>query len=246
MARSVTNRGTAASNASSSTTYAFSPSGNYAAGSLAVLCVSADNSGAGGAANNISSVTDSLGNPWTLVQLPIFDNGSVNAGIQGCIAVTNMRVGLLTTGTTITVTFADATTAKSYTLHEIVPTAGSVAAYLQGGVAAGQSGTTAPTMTTGSITVGNVLVALCAMEAGTTETFTDDADATNGSWAASQYSEVGSTTGGNCIGVQTKIQTTTASTQTFNPTLGAAADTVGAWAEFAENPARRLAIAGVG
>lgn len=240
MAISCTNRGTAASNASSSTTYAFSPASNFASGSLAVICVSADNSSTGGATNNVSSVTDSIGNTWKLVQRPIFDNGAASAGIQGAIAYTDMSAGTITTGTTITVTFGAATTAKSYTLHEVVPTAGKVIGYVQGGVATGKSGTTAPTMTTGTITNGNLLIATFAMESGTTQTFTDDADTTNGTWSASQYSEVGSTTSGNCIGTQYKIQTTTNSTQTYNPTLGATADTVGAWAEFTEGDPQLL------
>jgi hypothetical protein len=239
MTISCTNRGTAASNASSATTYAFSPASNYAAGSLAVLCVSADNSVSGGATNNVTSVTDSLGNTWLLAQKPIFDNGAASAGIQGLIAYTTMGKGNLTTGTTITVTFGTAVPAKSYALFEVVPTSGLLATYKTGGVQAGAAVTAAGTytVTTGSIAVGNLVICTVAMESGTGQTYTADSDATNGSWSTVQYSEVGTTTTGNCIGAQSKVQTTTGSTQSYDVTLAEAADSVGAWAEFTEvNP----------
>lgn len=241
-----TDRGSGASNAASATTFGFSPGSNYTAGTLAVVCIAADNSVSGGATNNTSSVTDSLGNVWRMVQLPIFDNGAASAGVQGVIAVTDMSAGTLTTGSTITVTWLDAVTAKSWVLHEVAPTAGFRPLQLTGGDAAGQSGTTTPTLTSGTIAVGNLLIAAIFMECGTTQTSTQDGDATNGAWSAQQYNEVGSTTGGSAIVSQRKVQTTTASAQTFNPTMGASADTVGAWIEVTEVAVKRLASLGVG
>jgi hypothetical protein len=248
MALACTNRGTAASNASASTTYAFSPASNFAAGSLAVICISADNSSTGGSTNNISSVTDSHGNVWRARQLPIWDNGAASAGIQGGMFTTDMSAGVLTTGSTITITFGANTTAKSYTLHEMVPTAGWVPLYLEGGVIAG-SATTAGgsyTITTGTVRVADIVLCTHAMESGTTQTYTADSDTTNGTWATNQYSEVGSTTGGNCIASQHKIQTTTASTQTYNGGTSAVSDSVGCWATFTERQVKRLSLAGVG
>lgn len=235
MTLSCTDRGTGASNASSSTTYAFSPASNFAAGSIAVVCISADNSSTGGSTNNVSSVTDSLGNTWYVAQKPIFDNGVASAGIQGAIAWTPQSKGPLQTSTTITVTFGNALTAKSYTLHEVSASAG-LPTYKTGGVGTGSAVAAAGTysMTTGSIAVGNLLICTLAMESGTTQTYTADSDTTNGTWSAVQYSEVGSTTSGNCIGSQYKLQTTTGSTQSYNATLAAAADSIGAWAEFTE------------
>jgi hypothetical protein len=219
-----------------------------AAGSLAVLCLAADNSVSGGATNNISSVTDSLNNVWYLRHKPIFDNGTTSAGEQGLIAVTNMSAGALQTGSTITVTFADATTAKAYALWEIVPSANGVPVYVTGGVQAGSAvgATGTYTITTGTIPVADIAITVHAMESGTTQTYTADTDVTNGTWSSVQYSEVGTTTSGCCIASQYKIQTTTASTQAMDGGVLLAADSVGAWAQFSEVQVKRLALAGVG
>lgn len=246
MALTVTARGGSSSNAASATTITASPGSNYAAG-LAVLCISADNSSSGGSTNNISTVTDTLGNVWRHRVSAIFDNGAASAGVQGSHFVTDQSAGLLTTGTTVTITFLDNTTAKSWIFWEITTnTAGAVPVYVTGGSATGQSGSSAPTGTTGTIEVGDAVIGMVAMEAGTTQSYTNDADATNGSWSANQYFEVGSTTTGSAIGSQTKVQTTTASTQTFNPTLGVTCDCQVSWSQFRQVSIRRLALSGVG
>jgi hypothetical protein len=85
-----------------------------------------------------------------------------------------------------------------------------------------------------------------AMEAGTTQTLTGDADTTNGTWSAAQYAEIGSTTSGSAIGSQRKVQTTTASTQTFNPTLGLTCDLICSWISVREIAPRSLALKGAG
>src|SRR6188508_1458491 len=211
MTLTVTTRGGTANNAANATTVTFSPASNFAAG-LAVLHISADNSSSGGSTNNISSVTDTLGNVWVARLLGIHDVAAASAGIQSATFTTDQSAGLLTTGTTITITFLDATQAKSWALWEVVASvANAQPVYLTGANATGQTGTTAPTVTTGTIEVGDACLAMVAMEAGTTQTYTADADATNGTWNAGVYFEVGSTTSGNCIGSQYKVQTTTAS-----------------------------------
>jgi prolyl-tRNA editing enzyme YbaK/EbsC (Cys-tRNA(Pro) deacylase) len=229
-----TSRGTAGSNSvtspNSNTTFVFSPASNLTAGALAVLCVSADNSG--NASNNINSVADSLGNTWTKRNSTIYDPGSANAGIQGAIFTSPQDVGTLTTGSTITVTFGATTTAKSYTLEEWTGSVGTPAYKAQG--AGTGAATASPTITSASIPNGGGIVAMVAMEAGTTQTCTEDADTTNGTWSTQQYSEVGSTTSGNCIASQAKVVTATA-TQTYNPTLGISVDTVCGWIRVGED-----------
>ena len=115
-----------------------------------------------------------------------------------------------------------------------------------GGNATGQAASSAPTVTTGTISVGDMVIATVAMEAGTTQTYTDDADTTNGTWSASQYAEIGTTTSGSAIGSQTKVQTTTNSTQTFNPTLGLTCDLICSWIQVREIQPKRMTLAGVG
>lgn len=61
MALTGTDRGTGTHKTSASS-FTLNPGSNFTAGALAVLCIAADNSSTGGSTNNISSVTDSLGN----------------------------------------------------------------------------------------------------------------------------------------------------------------------------------------
>ena len=245
MALTGTDRGTGTHNTSASS-FTLNPGSNFTAGALAVLCIAADNSSPGGSTNNISSVTDSLGNLWRARQLPIFDNGSASAGVQGGIFTTDQSAGTLQTGTTVTVSFGAATKAKTWTLMEVTAAAGSQALVLTGANATGQVGSLAPTVTTGTIEVGDMVIAMVAMEAGTTQTLTSDADTTNGTWSAAQYNEIGSETSGSAIGSQRKVQTTTASTQTFNPTLGLPCDLICSWISVREIAPKKLALAGVG
>lgn len=242
MALTGTDRGTGTHQTSASS-FTLNPGSNFTAGALAVLCIAADNSSTGGSTNNISSVTDSLGNLWRARQLPIFDNGSASAGVQGGIFTTDQSAGTLQTGTTVTVSFGAATVAKTWTLMEVTAAAGSQALVLTGANAAGSS---VPTVTTGKIEVGDMVIAMVAMEAGTTQTLTSDADTTNGTWSAAQYNAIGSTTSGSAIGSQRKVQTTTASTQTFNPTLGLPCDLICSWISVREIAPKKLALAGVG
>lgn len=245
MALTGTDRGTGTHNTSASS-FGLNPGSNFTAGALAVLCLAADNSSSGGSTNNINSVTDSLGNLWRAQRRPIFDNGTASAGVQGAIYTTDQSAGTLQTGTTITVNFGAATVAKTWTLMEVTAAAGSQAIPLTGANATGQAASSAPTVTTGTIAVGDMVIATVAMEAGTTQTLTSDADTTNGSWSTAQYAEIGSTTSGSAIGSQRKVQTTTASTQTFNPTLGLTCDLICSWISVREIAPKRLALAGVG
>lgn len=245
MALTGTDRGTGTHKTSASS-FTLNPGSNFTAGALAVLCIAADNSSTGGSTNNISSVTDSLGNLWRARQLPIFDNGSASAGVQGGIFTTDQSAGTLQTGTTVTVSFGAATVAKTWTLMEVTAAAGSQALVLTGANATGETSSLAPTVTTGTIEVGDMVIAMVAMEAGTTQTLTSDADTTNGTWSAAQYNEIGSSSSGSAIGSQRKVQTTTASTQTFNPTLGLPCDLICSWISVREIAPKKLALAGVG
>jgi hypothetical protein len=226
-----TDRGTGTHN-TSATSFTLSPASNFTAGAMAVLCVANDNSGSAGAVQVIN-VTDSLGNTWTRRASPIIDPGAANAGQEGGIYTTPQNGGTLQTGTVITVTFANNTVAKTWTLMEVTAGAGKVVRYVTSGIGTGGTGTTSPTITTGSITNGRMVIAALFLEAGTTETITQDADTTNGTWSAQQTAEIGSTTSGSNIASQRKVVTATA-TQTYNPTLGIAGDLCLAWIELRE------------
>jgi len=242
MALSGTDRGTGTHN-TGATSFTLSPASNFSSqNSLAVLCVAADNSSSGGSTNDITSVTDSIGNTWTSRSLPIFDNGAASAGVQGAIYTTAQNVGALVTGTVITVNFGSSPVAKTWTLSEVAGSVGKPEFVTQN-VSAGQT-TASPTVTTGSITNGDMVLAAIFVESGTTQTFTGDADTSNGNWSTQQTNKIGSTTSGSGISSQYKVVTGTAA-QTYNPTLGISSDCIQAWISIHENPDKTVGLTGV-
>lgn len=245
MALTGTDRGTG-TNQTAATSFNLTAGSNLTAGALAVLCIAADNTSSGGTTNDTTGCTDSLGNTWVARQKGICDNGAASQGVQSTIFTTNQSAGAITTSTTITVSFGSSPTAKTWALMEITAGSGKQALYLAGGVATQQTNTTAPTVTTGTIAVDDLVVALVALECGVTQTLTADADTTNGTWSTPQYAEIGSTVAGSAIGSQRKLQTTTASTQTFNPTLALACDLICSWISVREVTPKKLALGGVG
>lgn len=222
MALGLTNRGSGTHN-TGATTFGLSPASNPAAGSLVVLCVAADNSSSGGTTNDLGAVTDSLGNTWTQHRNPVFDPGAASAGVQQAIYSTRQNAGAITTGTTITVATPSSPVAKTWTLTEVTHAANAEAVVSGGADQAGAT-TATPSFASSSIAVGDAVLFMVGMEAGTTQTATADADATNGAWSTQQYAEIGSTTSGSAMASQGKVQTTTPSAQTYNPTLGISSD----------------------
>lgn len=237
MALAGTDRGSG-THGSSGLTFTLSPASNFTAGALAVLSLAADNSAFGGSTNNIVGVTDSLGNTWTKRQSPLYDPGAASAGVQGAIFTSPQNGGTLQTSTVITVEFADNTTAKAWTLMEVT---GNNPSYVTGGVGTG-SATASPTVTTGSITNGRMVIAALCNEYGTEQTVTEDSDTTNGSWSTQQTAEVGSEAFGITVASQRKVVSATA-TQTYNPTLGVSSDCICAWIEIQESVAYTLTAA---
>ena len=244
MAITGTDRGVGTHN-TGATSFTLSPASNFAAGSLAVLVVAADNASTGGATNDFGAVTDTHGNTWRLRRAPIFDNGAASAGVQGAIYTSDMKAGTLTTGSVITVNFGSSPVAKAWTLMEIVPTSTQTRiAYFTGADGAGAT-TASPTITSGTITNGNMVIAALFNEQGTGQTVTQDGDTTNGNWSAQQTAEIGTTAAGMTVASQRKVVTATA-TQTYNPTLGVSSDLIMSWIELTEVSAgQKLASIGV-
>lgn len=226
-----TDRGTGSNN-SSSTTTTLSPASNFSAGSIAVLVISADNSVGGGATENFTSVTDTLGNTWIEQNTLVYDPGTTNAGVQGAFYTTNQGGGTLQTSTTITITFADATQVEAWTLIEVAPSAGNTVSVVNSGDGTG-SATTTPTVTTGSITNTNMVIGGLFNEQGSAQVVTGDLDTTNGTWSIQQTTGIGSGASGQTISSQYKVVTATA-TQTFNPTLLTSSDVILGWIELQE------------
>lgn len=224
----VQSRGTGG-NTTGATSVTVTPGSNLAAGSMGVIVVAADNAGtAGNAANCNTSMTDSVGNSWTLRLDVWYDNGAASAGAELCI-YTGALTTAFTTANNVVVGFGNSVTAKSWTLTEIVPSALMVPQYVTG---AGGPGATdgVPTITTTSITNGDVVIGGGAAEA--TLSWTGDADTTNGSWTNEQEIGNGTGTTGAAVTSQAKVVTATA-TQTYNPTL-TSADRIIGWIQITE------------
>ena len=232
MAITGTDRGTADVD-TNATTATFSPASNFASGSWAVCCIAINNSNTNGGAYSTFTLTDSLGNTWTRRVSVLNDPVGANAGVEGAIFTTSMNGGTLTTGTTITVTTNVATTRRCITLMEVVPTGGETISYVTGGSSTYTG--ISPTITTGSITNGNMVVAAMFNEYGDDLVVTQDSDTTNGTWSTQQtIGSIAAATGsGISIASQRKVVTSTA-TQTYNPTMGDSNDMCLGWIQLNE------------
>lgn len=234
-----TDRGSGNNNTSSGS-LSIVPTSNFTANSFGVLCIALDNSGAAGS-NTISPSTasDTVGNVWTERQNGLFDNGSASAGVE--IAIFTAPISSLTTGGTITVTWTSTSpTAKAWTLIEFTPSAGKIIQYVTGAIGTGAT-TGTPTITSGSITSGDVIIGMGGAESA--DTWTGDGDSSNGSWSTHQHNAAGTGTTGMSTTSQYKIVTGTA-TQTYNPTL-TSVDTILGWIQLTEISAfipRRVVI----
>lgn len=228
-------------NTSSETTFTFSPSTNFNAGSFAVLFVAADNSATNGASNNITSVTDSLGNTWTKRQGPLYDPGLANQGIQGAVFTTDMAAGVITTSTVISVNFGQATTAKVAVLYEVTPDTGYKIVYSSSGDSLSSTNTEF-NETTGSITVNNIVICAYFIEGNYTLNLADF-DTTRGSWSSRTAPGVGSGASGVKLSTQYKVVTGTG-TQTFDVSVQTTCDAIGSWVELSEVPASAGLIIG--
>lgn len=220
-------RGTGNNNVAG-TSLVITPASNFTAGSHAILCVAYDNSGASGA-DPYASISDSVGNNWISRQAALYDPGAASAGITLRIFHCPLTTAL-TTAHSITVSFgANSTTAKAWVLMEATVSAGSILRYITGGVNTGAA-SAAPTVTTGSITSGDLVIGAGAAESA--DTWAGDADTTNGSWTTHLHNAAGTGTSGASVTAQGKVATGTG-TQTYNPTL-TSADCILAWAQFRE------------
>lgn len=218
MALTVTSRGTGTHNTGATTLVPGGRTATLAALSMGCLLIALDNAGAAGAATCApSSWTDAKGNVWTRRQNALYDNGAASAGIEMAIYTAPITVALLTTDLgTITWDGAVSPVAKAWTWYEVIPSGANTVAYSTGGTIAGATAANATVGTT-SVLVGDAVIA--GYFAENVAAVTGDADATNGSWTAQQTATIGSTTSGVRIATQQKVQTTTASTQSYDATV---------------------------
>jgi hypothetical protein len=233
----VTARGTSGNN-TGATTLAITPGSNLAAGSMGVLVVACDNAG-NGTTIHPTSFTDSVGNTWTQRLNALYDPVGANAGVDVGFYTAHLSVAV-TTSNNITITWAggNSVTAKAYALWEVTPTSASfVLSYITGAAGTGAA-SASPTVTTGSITSGDVVIAGGGAESAST--WSGDADSTNGSWSTQQTAAGGTGNTGMSVTSQYKVVTGTA-TQQYDPTLTSADQIIG-WIQLREVAANTSAF----
>ena len=236
MALTATARGTGGNNTAASSVD-ITPATTIAAGSIAVVTLSYDNSGSGGSDPYSSISGGPSGGTATLRQSRLYDPGVANAGLV-------VRTWTITcpngwaNGTNFTVNFSPDVTAKAWAICEIAPASGYGVAYSNGAINTG-SASASPTITSASLTTGDCIVGFGGAEYS--DTWVGDSDTSNGSWSTAQTAGYGTTTSGQSVIHQCKVVTGTA-TQTFNPTLTSADQIIG-WVSLREFAAYTLTCA---
>ncbi len=233
MALAFTTRGTGGDN-SSGTSTAIVPTVSLTPATTGVLCIALDNAGNQGstAAAPAGPITDTAGNVWTRRVDGIYDNGAASAGVEVAIYTAYLGgIGFRTTDSlTLSWIAGVSVTAKAWTIQECSAASGKIGTFATG--AAGTGATTgAPTVTTSSIASGDAVIGVAGLEGA--DSWTGDADTSNGNWAAQQHTAFGTGTSGMAVTSQTKVTTGTA-TQTYNPTC-TSGDTMIAWISMTES-----------
>lgn len=203
-------------NAGSESTTTVTVGYTIAAGSMGVLCLSADNSGANGSAANIpTSLTDSKSNTWTLQSTTVYDNGAASAGAEVGIYTSVLSTPLVNLDTIPIVYQSVNVVAKVYAVFEF----STATSYVTGDTATGTTGTPSKT-TTASVSNGNIVVGALSAEGG--DTSTADSDTSNGSWSSMAHAACAGTAVSD-ISLSAQYKTVTATgAQTYNPTLTSA------------------------
>jgi hypothetical protein len=232
-ALTVTDRGSLALS-SNSTTIAFTPTSTLTAGTTGVMLYSTRNPGALGSAKNFTQTTfnDSVGNTWTLRLNTIYDPGAASAGEEVAVYTAPIVTNVNTTTDNITVTMALSTSPRRASCYEVSGLNGTPTYVASGGPDLAVSGqaTTAVSMTTGTITTGDVVICVVSWHDNTAMS-AFDSDTTNGTWSTGLEVGIGAVVGRQ--GRQYKIVTGTA-TQTWDVTLGVGVAWQPAWIQLRE------------
>ena len=223
-------RGTG-TDATSGTTIAVATDNTISVGSMGVLVLAIDNAGSGGATSaSPTTFTDAKSNTWTRRINPLYDPAGASAGVETAYYTAPITTALLSSdSSTITFTGGVSVASSAWAFWEMSPAAGFTIEYVTGAAGTG-AGSGTPTVTTSSITSSDIVVGGGGAESA--DTWTGDADTTNGSWTTQQHAAAG--TGNTGMSVTSQVKTVTATaTQTYNPTLTSADQIIG-WIQLTE------------
>lgn len=212
--------GTGAST-TSSTTVTITTTRNVKVGQTIIVCVATDNLSA---TTPTFTYSDTAGNAYSARQQKA-NNATAAAGIAGGIGVAKVTAALAS-GSTITVTTSGNVAQKAAQAFVFE----NVADSLRNATTAASGASTAPAVTTGSATTGDLVFAAIARESNATPS-AYDSDTTNGNWSTAVNSvSVSGGTATSRVGIASQYKIVTASaTQAYNNTLPASTD----WAAMA-------------
>lgn len=212
--------GTGAST-TSSTTVTITTTRNVRVGQTIIVCVATDNLSA---TTPTFTYSDTAGNTYSARQQKA-NNATAAAGIAGGIGVAKVTAALAS-GSTITVTTSGNVAQKAAQAFVFE----NVADSLRNSTTAASGASTAPAVTTGSATTGDLVFAAIARESNATPS-AYDSDTTNGNWSTAVNSvSVSGGTATSRVGIASQYKIVTASaTQAYNNTLPASTD----WAAMA-------------
>lgn len=206
-------------NRTSGNTLATTVTSGASPGTLIVVVVACDNLSA---TTPTITFSDSVGNTYTTI-VEKATNATAAAGVTGAIGAALLSTALVANTSTVTATMSGNVTAKVMNVFAFsgVGTSTRVASVT------GSGSSTAPTVTSGTAQVGDLTLGLIAYE-DSSALSAADADTTNGSWSTNvnQLTSGGGAATNVGLSFQYKIQTTTASAQTYNNTLATSTDWV--------------------
>jgi hypothetical protein len=217
MAITVTAAGTATSTTSTAT-LAITTTAAMAVGDVIVVVVASDNNGASGA-NSVSSVTDGSSNVYRVDAHEIQDPGNAALGATIHFFVATCTTALASGGT-ITVNYSPNTLNKAAAVWRMTPTSSSFKISRLATAVGGAAATANATVTTASLSSGDVVIGGLAIENNAATTA--DSDVSNGSWSTAQTATANGGSQALSMHVTTQYKVVTGTgTQTYNLTSAA-------------------------
>ena len=195
----------------------------FVVGDMVVIAIASDNAGSSGSAACITTASGTGFGSFTKRNNVVYDNGAAAAGAEIAYFWAICSTDRASTDT-VTINFSPNTTSKCclvWNVHSTDAAQYPHTAIGNGSVSGAGATTGTPTLTSGATNVGVGAVTFGAISAETNATVTLDGDTTNGSWSAqlTQVANTGTVATSMRAAGQYKIQTTTDSQQTYNPTL---------------------------
>ena len=184
-------------------------------GHYMVAWVAVDNSGTNGARPGLT-VTDSRSHTWTVTAGALQDPGAANAGAACYIAYTKVTTAYQTNDT---ITFTWGTNAAGKSIRVSAFTGVHQTSPVGVTEVAANNGNTAFTISITPNASNQLVVVAGAIEGASGDTWTDDADSTNGTWTAGTEVSTGNT-GATDMTLQSAFKVVSASgAQTWNSTI---------------------------